>query len=47
MYFFQTSGLETTKNRNSLSDDDIDPEDELRPMTLERGKLRENDTALQ
>ena len=30
--FFQTSGLETTKNRNSISDDDIDSEDELRLM---------------
>ncbi|KAI4571984.1 hypothetical protein MJG53_014090 [Ovis ammon polii x Ovis aries] len=34
-----TSGLETTKNRNSVSDDDIDPEDELRPMTVREENL--------
>uniref|UniRef100_A0A8C6DH29 Nucleolar protein 8 n=1 Tax=Moschus moschiferus TaxID=68415 RepID=A0A8C6DH29_MOSMO len=37
--FFQTSGLETTKNRNSISDDDIDSEDELRLMIAREENL--------
>ncbi|XP_046520350.1 nucleolar protein 8-like [Equus quagga] len=38
--FFQTSGLETTRNRNNLSDDDIDSEDELRLMIAREEKER-------
>lgn len=41
--FFQTSGLETTKNRNSMSDDDIDSEDELR-LTIAREENLEKST---
>lgn len=37
--FFQTSGLETTKKRNSISDDDIDSEDELRLMIAREENL--------
>ncbi|XP_061056595.1 nucleolar protein 8 isoform X3 [Eubalaena glacialis] len=37
--FFQTSDLETTKKRNSMSDDDIDSEDELRLMIAREENL--------
>ncbi|XP_057577330.1 nucleolar protein 8 isoform X2 [Hippopotamus amphibius kiboko] len=37
--FFQTFGLETTENRNSMSDDDIDSEDELRLMIAREENL--------
>uniref|UniRef100_A0A8C6BIS2 Nucleolar protein 8 n=1 Tax=Monodon monoceros TaxID=40151 RepID=A0A8C6BIS2_MONMO len=37
--FFQPSDLETTKNRNSMSDDDIDSEDELRLMIAREENL--------
>uniref|UniRef100_A0A8C3X272 Nucleolar protein 8 n=1 Tax=Catagonus wagneri TaxID=51154 RepID=A0A8C3X272_9CETA len=40
--FFQTSGLETTKNRNSMSDDDIDSEDELRLMITREENLKKS-----
>ena len=39
MYFFHTSGLETTKNRNNISDDDTDSEDELRLMIAREENL--------
>lgn len=36
---FKTSGLETAKNRNSISNDDIDSEDELRMMIAKEENL--------
>uniref|UniRef100_A0A2K5MFQ3 Nucleolar protein 8 n=1 Tax=Cercocebus atys TaxID=9531 RepID=A0A2K5MFQ3_CERAT len=37
---FKTSGLETAKKRNSISDDDIDSEDELRMMITKEENLQ-------
>uniref|UniRef100_A0A2K5WH28 Nucleolar protein 8 n=1 Tax=Macaca fascicularis TaxID=9541 RepID=A0A2K5WH28_MACFA len=37
---FKTSGLETAKKRNSISDDDIDSEDELRMMIAKEENLQ-------
>ncbi|XP_053433637.1 nucleolar protein 8 [Nycticebus coucang] len=37
---FQTSGLETARKRNSMSDDDIDSEDELRAMIAKEENLQ-------
>uniref|UniRef100_A0A2K6CU49 Nucleolar protein 8 n=1 Tax=Macaca nemestrina TaxID=9545 RepID=A0A2K6CU49_MACNE len=37
---FKTSGLETAKKRNSVSDDDIDSEDELRMMIAKEENLQ-------
>uniref|UniRef100_A0A8C5XH12 Nucleolar protein 8 n=1 Tax=Microcebus murinus TaxID=30608 RepID=A0A8C5XH12_MICMU len=37
---FQTSGLETARKRNSMSDDDIDSEDELKAMIAKEENLQ-------
>ncbi|KAL2781232.1 nucleolar protein 8 isoform c [Daubentonia madagascariensis] len=37
---FQTSGLETARKRNSMSDDDMDSEDELRVMIAKEENLQ-------
>ncbi|XP_023442810.1 nucleolar protein 8 isoform X2 [Dasypus novemcinctus] len=38
--FFQTSGLKTARNRNSMSDDDMDSEDELRAVIAREENLQ-------